>query len=238
MDMVAGRPPAEQDALLSEGREVFKFRVETAREYLKDAKRKQAGFLKVATTVLGEGFIAEQIYRPGIEPEMGYLRWTVGRDEPPEFHETLDVSGLTYHPAPYLRGLVDKGALLLPSGLEEYGDEPALLDRLRTFFDKYVQLDSTVRDILAAFIPYTWIADRFETAAYCRFLGDWGAGKTTAMDVMGAVAYHGTFMAGAAKAAPIYRLLDRCFGTLILDESDFDPHDPEAKVIMKILNTG
>jgi len=87
------------------------------------------------------------------------------------------------------------------------------------------------------YVLLSWVYDAFHTIPYLRALGDTGCGKTRFLDVIGRLCYKATLVSGAATAAPIFRLLDRWQGTIVIDEADFGKSDTTIDII-KILNCG
>jgi hypothetical protein len=86
-------------------------------------------------------------------------------------------------------------------------------------------------------VLYSWIYDAFQEAPYLRFKGDFGTGKTRALQIIGSICYKPIFASGASTVSPIFHALDLFRGTLIFDEADFRFSDEKAE-ITKILNSG
>lgn len=150
-------------------------------------------------------------------------------------HETVMVGDITYRP---LTGdELTEALVLLPSGLEEYGDEAALIAELREHIHKYVDISPFFETISAYYILLTWLYDELSTLPYLRALGDTGTGKSRFLDVVGRVCYKATMVAGAVNPAPIYRLIRKWHGTIIIDEGDFRQSEETGEVV-KILNCG
>jgi hypothetical protein len=122
-----------------------------------------------------------------------------------------------------------------------YGDandaEADLLTEVEEFIYRYVDLDNSFRTFAACYVLLSWLFDRFYSIPYLRLLGDFGTGKSRALDVIGGICYRPVNVSGATSAAGIFRIIDRWRGTLILDESDFRYSD-ETVDIVRILNQG
>ena len=123
----------------------------------------------------------------------------------------------------------------LPNGVEEYGTDQDLIDKIYNLVQEHVDIPAD--DILFSvyYVLCTWVYDRLNTLSYLRFLGDVGTGKSTALDVIGKLCYKPMMAAGAVTPAPIYRIIRKFGGTLILDESDMKFSDVESDMV-KILN--
>ncbi len=233
--LVAALPSwAEQEALMGEGREVFRAKVDTIRDLVRDLRPRRR--VEFVPTISGEGWLAEMIYRPETDPKFGFLMVRLENPAAPEFMESIEVGAVQYWPLK--TKLVEQGAVVVPSGVEEYGDDEQLWWALREFLGSYVQADAALLDQATAYARYTWVYDRLPLAPYFAITGDFAAGKSTLLDTLGHICYRAVFAAGAATAAPIYRVVDKLHGTLVFDEFDYDPRDPEWKQILKILNQG
>jgi hypothetical protein len=68
-------------------------------------------------------------------------------------------------------------------------------------------------------------------------MGDTGTGKTRWRDVVGGLCYRSCSISGAVTPAPIYRLINKWGGTLLIDESDWGASDEKSELV-KILNCG
>ncbi len=132
---------------------------------------------------------------------------------------------------------VECGAVKLPSGVAEYGDTAALLPEIEAHIYRYLDVSDTYRRFAAYYILLSWLYDRFHTIPYLRALGDTGCGKSRFLDVIGGLCYKPISASGCVTPAPIYRMLRRWGGTLILDEADLKNSD-EYNEVVTILNCG
>ena len=115
--------------------------------------------------------------------------------------------------------------------------EADLLTEVEGFIYKYVDLEPSFRMFATCYVLLSWLYDKFYSIPYLRLLGDFGTGKSRALDVIGGICYRPVNVSGATSAAGIFRVIDRWRGTLILDESDFRFSD-ETVDIIRILNQG
>jgi hypothetical protein len=125
----------------------------------------------------------------------------------------------------------------LPTGVEEYGKEEDLIQEIKDIIGQYI--DMSPDDLLFStyYILVSWVFDQIDTICYLRFMGDTGTGKSTALDVIGKLCYKPMMAAGAVTPAPIYRLIRKWGGSLILDEGDMKFSDVESDIV-KIFNCG
>jgi hypothetical protein len=134
-------------------------------------------------------------------------------------------------------GLIEKGVIHLPTAPEPYGSERDLYDLIKNFIHKYLAVSPFYERLASYYVLFSWVHDRFNTLPYLRALGDYGTGKSRFLQTIGAICYRPVFASGATTVSPIFRLIDRHRGTLIIDEADFRNSDADAE-ITKILNCG
>jgi len=163
-------------------------------------------------------------------PTFTYLN----KGEPHEENE-IEENGTTYKP---LNGEeLEKGAVILPGQTRQYESEKKLLKQIRTHIHKYVDLDEKYEKLASWYIMMTWVYDELHTVPYLRAFGDTGTGKSRFLDVIGKICYKPIMISGAATPAPVFRLLEKWKGTLMIDEGDLKQSD-EKNPLVKILNCG
>lgn len=133
--------------------------------------------------------------------------------------------------------LISKKVVLFPSEAKEYGDEKELLQRIRVFIHKYLDISPFFEKIATYYVLFTWGYDQFNELPYLRAIGDYGSGKSRLLQVIGSICYKPMFTGGATTISPIFRIIETFKGTLILDEADYRFSDTTAE-ITKILNSG
>jgi hypothetical protein len=138
---------------------------------------------------------------------------------------------------PVMDQTITEGAVLLPNGITEYGDTLKLVADIRVHIRRYVDMPASKEEFAAWYVLMTWVADRLRTVGYYRFQGDTGTGKSRALDVVGRLCYKPMVLSGSITPAPIYRLIRRFRGTLVLDEADFSDSSERGEVVT-ILNCG
>jgi 5S rRNA maturation endonuclease (ribonuclease M5) len=132
---------------------------------------------------------------------------------------------------------VELGAVRLPSGVEEYGDTLTLLTEIEAHIYRYLDVSPNYLKFAAYYVLLSWLYDRFNTLPYLRALGDTGCGKSRFLDVIGGLCYKAISASGCVTPAPIYRMLRKWQGTLVLDEADMKNSD-EYNEVVTILNCG
>lgn len=132
---------------------------------------------------------------------------------------------------------VELGAVKLSSGVLEYGNTLALLDEVERHIKTYLDVSPSYLKFAGYYVLLSWVFDRFHTLPYLRALGDTGCGKSRFLDVIGGLCYKAISASGCVTPAPIYRMLRRWGGTLVLDEADMKNSD-EYNEVVTILNCG
>jgi hypothetical protein len=112
-----------------------------------------------------------------------------------------------------------------------------LLQQIRDYIHRYLELPPSYEAISALYILLTWVYEFAPSLPYLRVIGDWGTGKTRYLQVVGSICFRPIFASGAATPSPIFRILDQYRGTLVLDEADFKESSSWTDMV-KILNNG
>lgn len=195
----------------------------TYKERLKKGLIQESSFIQTQTCLY------EQIIQNGKSLFVSYNKESgqIG------FQPSIDLEGYSVSP------VSDKTlqAVWLPTGVEEYGDTLQLVASIDQFIHDYVDLPVESAEFATWYILLSWVYDRMTTIAYLRFRGDTGVGKSRCLDVIGNLCYKPMNLSGATTPAPIYRLINKYRGTLIIEEADFRNTDEKSEVIT-ILNCG
>lgn len=185
----------------------------------------------------GGGLLEDHLVELTYDPEAIATRFVVRY---PDGHladcDELVIEGKRFIP-PYPNALIMKSAVLLPSQLRPLRSTAELVAIIRSHIHRYLDVDEFYEKLASYYVLFSWLYDCFQLVPYLRALGDYGTGKTRLLQVVGSICYRPMFTGGASTTSPIFRMLDKYKGTLVLDEADFGRSD-EAQDIMKILNTG
>jgi hypothetical protein len=174
--------------------------------------------------------IVEEIFDPKNGP-----RFAMWDGEKVEYVGKLLNSPLEY--VPILDDAVLEGAVLLPTEAEDFESVQKLVDEIDEHIKKYCDISDDFRRFSAYYVLLSWVYDQINTVNYMRALGDTGSGKSRYLDAVGRLCYKPCIVAGAITPAPIYRMIKRWHGTLVIDEADFRKTDEKDEVIT-ILNCG
>lgn len=168
----------------------------------------------------------------------GETRFAIAEAGKVDMREAAELPrGQRLRPIPASNNLLRHGVILLPTGVGHYESVTALKSDLATFIARYVALPPRFLPIAVHYILLSWVYDGFNEVPYLRFQGDYGSGKTRALNVIGTLLYKPLFASGATTISPIFHALDLFRGSLVLDEADFRFSDARAE-IAKILNNG
>lgn len=180
------------------------------------------------------GSIAELIF----DGETGRTRFALCRDGKVSIVEEISVAGGdVLRPIPAHNNLLRHKVVRLPSGVGDYVSLAGLRADISAFIERHVALPERFLAIAVHYVVLSWVYDGFNELPYLRFRGDYGSGKTRALNVIGALLYKPLFASGATTISPIFHALDLFRGSLVLDEADFRFTDERAE-ISKILNNG
>jgi hypothetical protein len=190
---------------------------------------------KTISRVCADGTMIELLYDPVAET----TSLAVGRpDGSVSIERQVDLpNGERLVPYSATNNLIARGCVLLPSDIGEDRDKGDLVDDIRAYLHRYVDLSPAFEDIAPYYVLLSWVHDAFNELPYLRFRGDYGTGKTRALLAVGSISYKPFFASGASTVSPIFHVLDAFGGTLILDEADFRFSDATSELV-KVLNNG
>jgi len=149
----------------------------------------------------------------------------------------VDSNGIRYIPPAPENPVLVEGVVRFAPRIGELYTTRELVRKIQATIHRYMDVDVFYETLSAYYVLFTWLHDAFNTLPYLRVLGDAGTGKSRFLQVVGSLCYRPLTVTGAATTSPIFRLIDRYRGTLVMDESDFGKSD-EAADIIKIFNTG
>jgi hypothetical protein len=185
------------------------------------------------SAVLADGSLVEMLYRS----EEHRTLFCVSKAEDIRYEANLLVNGqrlVAYSPR---NNLLTNEVVLFPSEPAEYGTEQELVEAIRAFIHRYVDVSPLFEQIASYYVLFSWAHDAFNELPYLRLRGDTGSGKTRFLLIVGSLCYKPIFASGASTVSPLFRILDAVRGTLIIDEGDFRFSDEKAEIV-KILNNG
>ena len=114
--------------------------------------------------------------------------------------------------------IVLKGGVGLPTGVTDYENTSEIINQIRDFLIKYVQLPTFYENLLPQLVLFYWVYEKFPFVPYLHFIGGTGTGKTTAMETLGSICYKPIDTTGSLTIASLFRLATSWKGTLLIDE--------------------
>src|SRR3990167_4497785 len=120
-------------------------------------------------------------------------------------HSERSVSNIQTDYVKYYKTNTEK-IVTLPTGVEEYNNDKDLISDISNFLFSYFQVSPFDEAILPYIVLFYWISDKFPFVPYLQFLGIPGTGKSTALEVVGAVCYKAIRASGGTSFASIFRL--------------------------------
>ena len=204
---------------------------EEIKEIAEKAKKKDAR--PTVSAVLPDSSLVEMLYRP----EERRTLFCISKGDDIHYENSLVVNGQRFVPYSPQNNLLTNEVVLFPSELAEYGTEQELVESIRAFIHRYVDISPLFEQIASYYVLFTWVYDGFNELPYLRLRGDTGSGKTRFLLTVGSLSYKPIFASGASTVSPLFRILDEIRGTLIIDEGDFRFTDEKAEIV-KILNNG
>lgn len=200
-----------------------------------DEQEKKKG--KVIFTVsrrLSGGGLLELVY----QPDTRKTAFAVFRDGQVSLEDSLQPDyAERLVPVPATNNLIRHGALLLAETPEPFSSVNELIEAIREYLYRYIDLSERFQRIASYYILLTWVYDAFNELPYLRLRGDFGSGKTRALMIIGSLCYKAFFASGASTVSPIFHILDTFRGTMIFDEADFRFSDEKSELV-KIFNNG
>jgi hypothetical protein len=188
-----------------------------------------------ASTIITEDCLYEMVYDK-ILNKTSYVKINNFREKEFEINE-VKVDGKTYRPYQPTSGFIKKNVVLFPSLPCPYENDEEIINEIKTFIHKYLDVSEAYENIATYYVLFTWLYDKFNEVPYLRALGDYGSGKSRLLQTVGSLCYKPIFTGGATTTSPIFHILDEIQGTLILDEADMRVSDMRTDII-KILNSG
>lgn len=184
--------------------------------------------------VLDDGRIAEAVYDVLHKPPCYFI---VG-NENGEFLSELSFlreGGHLFPPERHIKAM-RQGSIILPSTVEEYGSSLDLLNAIKSYLHKYIDLSLFDLSILAHYAVMTWHWDRFGAVPYLRFQGQPGTGKSRCLQVLRSICYRSIDLGVSPSCSALLRSIDLVRGTSFIDEADYEG-DFRSDLI-KMLNAG
>lgn len=129
------------------------------------------------------------------------------------------------------------GGIYLPNDVSEYGTKKELIESIKAYVNKFVDLQPLYLALVSYYILFTYLFDKVLELSYVSATGDLGSGKSRLGMTITLASYRGYMMVNPT-AATLYRVVDRFSPTLFLDEFNSDANSDDTQAIIQVLNTG
>lgn len=131
---------------------------------------------------------------------------------------------------------ITSGKVKLPTAVADYGSELNLFNEIKNFIHAYVDIAPEWEEWASHYVLLSWIYDKLPVCPYLCALGPSDCGKTRLVQTVGSICYKPIVASGSITASPVFRLLDRFRGTLIINEFDYLGNYDDEMIV--ILNNG
>lgn len=118
--------------------------------------------------IIHDGQLWEQIYDPSTK-QSKYITWD-DKTKQPLYMEYFFINGRKHFPIQ--DDLLEKGAVILPSGILDYDSVEQLDNDIITHLHKYLDVTDEHRQKATWYARLTWVTDNLNTIPYMRALGD------------------------------------------------------------------
>jgi hypothetical protein len=118
---------------------------------------------------------------------------------------------------PIPRSTLGLSDVKLPRGVMPYKSVKQLMNLLKLFMRRVVDVPDEYAMLLSAFILYTWVADRLPTAVYLSVIGLPQSGKSTLLELLNLLCRQALLVSDITQAAA-YQACSKYSPTLLIDE--------------------
>jgi len=133
---------------------------------------------------------------------------------------------------------IEKKVVVLPTGARPYGTTAQLIEKMKRFIRDFYHAPEIWVEIMAYFALMSWVTEAFTAVPYLRWLGEPETGKTRGLAVVAQLSYRPTSIGGSSSTPPLFRLVEKWQGTLVVDVADFRNATEMWDAVSKILNQG
>jgi hypothetical protein len=159
---------------------------------------------------LGDGTLAEVVEDPMNPSRTRFAVFNQGRVR---FVDQLEYGGEILVPIP--RSVVGFSDVKLPCGVLPYGSVTRLIGEVLAFIKYGADISILDIGVLAAFVLYSWLADRLLPAVYLSIIGLPQSGKSTLLELLSMICRQPLLVSDISEAA-VFRTCQQFSPTLII----------------------
>lgn len=188
---------------------------------------------ETAGMILDDGMIVDEIYRDG---RAQFLVWKDGKHE---FVNKFERDGVTF--VPIDDALLQKDKILLPSGIEDYGNASKLLEDIVAFITRWVETDPTLVRLCALQKMTEWLYEKVPVLPIINPRGGADCGKTRMGNALWQISFRGMRADGVLSLSSLFRSAEKWHGTIYVNEADIEERgrsdDNESSQLVKFYNS-
>ena len=121
---------------------------------------------------------------------------------------------------------------------KEFSSVKDLMDEIKAYVSKYVELKEEDLWIIVRFVLHTWIYDVGDYAMQIQVLGDFGSGKTRLLKVLRLICYNALMLSGGTSLSAYRRLQSKFQGTLLINEFEPNKSSEDSNELIQWINSG
>jgi len=121
---------------------------------------------------------------------------------------------------------------------EEFYSVKELIDEIKAYIKKYVELKEEDLWIIVRFVLHTWIYDVGDYAMQIQVLGDFGSGKTRLLKILRLICYNALMLSGGTSLSAYRRLQSKFQGTLLINEFEPNKSSEDSNELIQWINSG
>jgi hypothetical protein len=171
---------------------------------------------------LSDGSIVEIIEDPTDPTRTRFAIFKRGRVR---FANRIEDRGQVLVPVP--RTVVGLADVTLPTGVANYRSTTRLIYTILKFIGYAVDVPNEIAIVLAAFVLYTYVADRLPMAVYLSIVGLPQSGKSTLLELLSLLCRRPLLVSDISQAA-VYRACGGFGVTLLVDEVEWQSSNTRA----------
>jgi hypothetical protein len=136
---------------------------------------------------------------------------------------------------PVPRSVAGFSDVKLPAGVTNYGSTTRLAFTILKFIEYAIDVPIQYAVVLAAYVLYTWVADRLPMAVYLSVVGLPQSGKSTLLELLSLLCRRPVLVSDISQAA-VYRACSNFGVTLLIDEIEWGSSN--ASALRQLLRAG
>jgi hypothetical protein len=121
---------------------------------------------------------------------------------------------------------------------KEFSSVKDLMDEIKAYVSKYVELKEEDLWIIVRFVLHTWIYDVGDYAMQIQVLGDFGSGKTRLLKILRLICYNALMLSGGTSLSAYRRLQSKFQGTLLINEFEPNKSSEDSNELIQWINSG